>query len=734
MSLIMDPAAKNKIYRDVWILLQRLGAPDDFIQDFEKDGRDRVAELDCNVLQLLRKFYGSRVVTAESQTEPAWSSQFGLDGDRMVEDPHTMAESAVAAAAIVPDTSVDAAIQVVAPVLNSAHSSLPLEKRLDADSERRVVENVQQQQGAPAIDPVPAAPMTSHSPEPRSVIDEAFDSWRENTIRKRKLHDDSGSEDEDTETEGTAFAVGLSTADMKDSSGDDALTNAADDPSDNSNGSFRKKYYKRTRISITTGKRYRHRGKNPPSDQTACKRKMIKKSKSGKPLKVPKSTYYKPPKKSQPRTSGMWPGKRTDSGEIKIVSANCWMDRVKREDSMESGFIGPKCGHKSKSIKFDLNNFVLSTPAGSELLFSPKKRRHLTYAYPKWLTGFYPGPSPFFPQIGDVVYYFRERYEAFIKEMRRVAHRNGTKCNLEFSDPNLGDMELFKVMDIQFITEPPDYAPYAMLDLERLSCDEDNCATGQRFFMRYQDMKDVADIFVMQDVVRRRKTEFQAGQRVRAIFEERGALRWSNGTVMKVDDDEKKMMSMGRLDSIHVLLDSRREKDPQWDPLSPWDLQLIPKEEKDIERNSTEYEEGRVVTRSELRSLAYAPRPDDWGGRPPYEVEKTIRKKLKKVLYRNEVERFRRPVDLAKYPQYYKEIAYPMDLTTVIRRLKYRFYRRKAALLFDIRQLVANCRAHCGYSKEDVENAKLLAAVCEDIVENPEKTATVDEIWEAKRN
>ena len=53
-------------------------------------------------------------------------------------------------------------------------------------------------------------------------------------------------------------------------------------------------------------------------------------------------------------------------------------------------------------------------------------------------------------------------------------------------------------------------------------------------------------------------------------------------------------------------------------------------------------------------------------------------------------EQFNAPVDLSRYPSYAYMVPYPTDLSTIMRRLERRFYRRVTALQWEVRKIEQN--------------------------------------------
>ena len=104
--------------------------------------------------------------------------------------------------------------------------------------------------------------------------------------------------------------------------------------------------------------------------------------------------------------------------------------------------------------------------------------------------------------------------------------------------------------------------------------------------------------------------------------------------------------------------------------MSPWDLEPIDENRKP---NSVDR---LPVLPSEIVRTLYRPRPEDWGDDLETECDR-ISAALGQVMKLAESEPFASPVNANFCP-------YPMDLSTIKKRLDNRFYRRKEAVLFDL--------------------------------------------------
>ena len=118
------------------------------------------------------------------------------------------------------------------------------------------------------------------------------------------------------------------------------------------------------------------------------------------------------------------------------------------------------------------------------------------------------------------------------------------------------------------------------------------------------------------------------------------------------------------------------------------------------------------VTANEFESLRYDPKPGEWPavGRDT-ECDRIIAG-LEQIMSLRIAESFAVPVDLNAFPIYALIIAYPVDLSTVKARLENRFYRRIAALQYDVQHIETNARTFNDAHAAIVEHAHIVTDLC----------------------
>lgn len=85
---------------------------------------------------------------------------------------------------------------------------------------------------------------------------------------------------------------------------------------------------------------------------------------------------------------------------------------------------------------------------------------------------------------------------------------------------------------------------------------------------------------------------------------------------------------------------------------------------------------------------------------------------LEQIMGLSIAEQFLVPVDLNAFPIYAMIIEYPIDLSTVKERLENRFYRRVAAIQYDVRQIEHNARTFNEKNSNIVKSARIVTELC----------------------
>jgi len=112
---------------------------------------------------------------------------------------------------------------------------------------------------------------------------------------------------------------------------------------------------------------------------------------------------------------------------------------------------------------------------------------------PVWITDTTLRKSPFVPQMGDEVIYFRQGHEAYIEAVRRNKIYELNPNKEPWRKMDLRDQELVKIVGIRYEVGPPTLCCLKLAFIDP--------ATGRlmdkSFSIRYHDMPDVIDFLVL---------------------------------------------------------------------------------------------------------------------------------------------------------------------------------------------------------------------------------------------
>ncbi|XP_055331114.1 bromodomain and WD repeat-containing protein 3-like [Paramacrobiotus metropolitanus] len=553
MCTSTDP--NNRVYRDIWILLQELGVPDPFVQDFERDGRNKVSALNCNVVQTLRRVYGMRTVDAGVQAI-------------VTEDPEIADGGGLVAQAL--------------PTLSAPNQP-------------------------PIVGQAMAGTNAGQESQDGSVTVEVNHSVSVSGNRKEK--DDAEGKEQPTR------AVS------------DAVTQTVD--------------------------------ADAPSTSEREVRFVVDQA-----MSLPEDTY-----------------------EVMLQKGN----------PVETRAISPTSGRSKPDIK-------AVQKRGKTPLQLPVQA-----SFPKWLTETVPKPFPYFPQIGDVVYYYQKGHQKYVRRLIKQGVSSKSFKGMPKAHWNLKEVEVLQIVALKFVNisvklpaqSVPTIHHIAEIEMKR----KGTAPNGKTFKISFHSVPHIEDFLVLEHrVLRNQNKRWHEGARVKNLLLDTCELCWFKGTIDSVMPDAPGMYHM---------LKVRCDVSVYVEKISPWNLRLItPEEDESVE-------DGDVATAAELHSMqAYKPTPADWNNQDPATERRRILRLLHSVLSLKEAEQFAAPVGLERYPDYVKKIAYPVDLKTIKQRLSQQFYRHKAALLFDIKQIASNCEKF--YLNAPISmHANIIVAICTDIVNNP---------------
>ncbi|XP_061682626.1 bromodomain and WD repeat-containing protein 3 isoform X2 [Syngnathoides biaculeatus] len=322
-----------------------------------------------------------------------------------------------------------------------------------------------------------------------------------------------------------------------------------------------------------------------------------------------------------------------------------------------------------------------------------------------WITDVIPRKSPFVPQMGDEVIYFRQGHEAYVEAVRR---NDLYPINLEkqpWKKMELRDQEFVKITGIKYEVCPPTLCCLKLTLIDHGT----GKITDKSFSVKYHDMPDVIDFLVLrQSYDEALRRNWQPGDRFRSVIDD----AWWFGIIICQEPYQPEYP-----DSLFQCFKVRWDNGEN-EKLSPWDMEPIP---DDAELPETEGS-SIPVTAEEMSELMYKPLQGEWGDRSRDQERERIVAGIGQLITVEIAAPFSGPVDLIQYPTYCTVIAYPTDLDTIRFRLMNKFYRRLSALIWDIRYIAHNARTFNEPRSKIAHSAKIISNVLQKFVNNPSCT------------
>ncbi|XP_049690892.1 bromodomain and WD repeat-containing protein 1 isoform X2 [Accipiter gentilis] len=318
-------------------------------------------------------------------------------------------------------------------------------------------------------------------------------------------------------------------------------------------------------------------------------------------------------------------------------------------------------------------------PKKQEEADAPTQPVNLELSYdchpPVWITDTALRRSPFVPQMGDEVIYFRQGHEAYIEAVRRNNIYELNPHKEPWRKVVLRDQELVKIVGIRYEVGPPTLCCLKLAFIDHATGKH----TDKSFSIRYHDMPDVIDFLILRQFYdEARQRNWQASDRFRSIIDD----AWWFGTVLGQEPYQP------QYPDSHFQCYSVKWDNGEIEKLSPWDMEPVP----DNVDQPEELGASVSVTFEEVEKLLYKPQEGEWGMRSRDEACERIISGIDQLLTLDISAAFAGPVDLCTYPKYCTVIAYPTDLNTIRTRLANRFYRRISALVWEVRYIESNAR------------------------------------------
>uniref|UniRef100_A0A8C7HEB9 Bromodomain and WD repeat domain containing 1 n=1 Tax=Oncorhynchus kisutch TaxID=8019 RepID=A0A8C7HEB9_ONCKI len=311
-----------------------------------------------------------------------------------------------------------------------------------------------------------------------------------------------------------------------------------------------------------------------------------------------------------------------------------------------------------------------------------------------WITDVIPRKSPFVPQMGDEVIYFRQGHEAYVEAVNR---NNLYPINMEkqpWRKMELRDQEFVKITGIKYEVCPPTLCRLKLTLIDHGT----RKITDKSFYVKYHDMPDVIDFLVLrQSYDEARSRVWQPNDRFRSVIDD----AWWFGIIVCQEPYQPEYPDS------HFQCFKVRWDNGETEKLSPWDVEAIPEDAQQPECIGG----GVPVTAEEMREVMYKPQTGEWGERSRDDECERIIAGIDQLITVDIVAPFSGPVDIVQYPTYCTVIAFPTDLSTIRLRLLSRFYRRLSAVVWDARYIVHNARTFNEPRSKIAHSAKLITDV-----------------------
>ncbi|XP_043242655.1 PH-interacting protein-like [Amphibalanus amphitrite] len=344
-----------------------------------------------------------------------------------------------------------------------------------------------------------------------------------------------------------------------------------------------------------------------------------------------------------------------------------------------------------------------SDPAPAAVTSSAQQQLVDTLAPSAWLSEVLPRKTPYFPQMGDELIYFRQGHQLYVEAVKRRKIYDIRPQNLPWVKQVLRDRELVRIIGIKYELRPP---CLCCLKLGRLD-PETGAVSGGSFTIKYHDMPDVVDFLVLRPTYETAMSrDWQPDDRFRSTIDD----AWWTGRVLErrpLDPESPESPFL----CYRVAWDTGESE-----PLSPWDMEPLGAGwPSDDEASQTSV----PLTDEELRGAGlpgWRQRPEDWANDSPEAQMDRIRRCLEVVMQLAIAEPFLAPVDLNRYPTYAQIVEYPIDLSTIKARLENGFYRRITAVQFDVRYLASNTEKFNQPHSTIVRSARIITDVCLEMI------------------
>uniref|UniRef100_A0A8C9ZUQ4 Bromodomain and WD repeat domain containing 1 n=1 Tax=Sander lucioperca TaxID=283035 RepID=A0A8C9ZUQ4_SANLU len=256
-------------------------------------------------------------------------------------------------------------------------------------------------------------------------------------------------------------------------------------------------------------------------------------------------------------------------------------EEEEKQQSDEEERAGKKSKEKSKKGKYKVRPSI-NREVSNEFRPSP------------WITDVIPRKSPFVPQMGDEVIYFRQGHEAYVEAVSRNELYPINLDKQPWKKMELRDQEFVKITGIKYEVCPPTLCCLKLTLIDHGT----GKISDKSFSVKYHDMPDVIDFLVLrQSYDEALRRNWQPNDRFRSVIDD----AWWFGSIVCQEPYQPEYP-----DSLFQCFKVRWDNG-EIEKLSPWDVEPIPDDETEGG--------GIPVTADEMSELMYKPLPGEWGER-----------------------------------------------------------------------------------------------------------------------
>ncbi|CAG2109443.1 unnamed protein product [Medioppia subpectinata] len=391
---------------------------------------------------------------------------------------------------------------------------------------------------------------------------------------------------------------------------------------------------------------------------------------------------------------------KTD-GSVMSTSSSFFADNEMDSSSVASASVSQSTPSSSASLNLPKKSVDLSMkmqPKSAKRSLSAEERevQMSRYDFADWVSETLPQQSPFIGQTGDRVVYLRDAHlEYMAEELEPLkAHYERFKCSYKqiTADIKSDDYIIYaKIADIKFYQI--DFIQFSVIYLESVSLEK-----PFQFTVLYRPNRKVNDFLVLEKMyLNPENNVWTTGSKFKSLIRTK-RITWWMGAIKR-----RSAFKHRYPDSLYKCFEVVWNNGDKG-RLSPWEM-------FEVEPSLTGKLNGIRVSPQDFLALNYKPSVTEWPEveniefnlwrcyecKRIYSGIKFLEERVHKGLF-----------NLFKDLRQREEIAYPITIKSIKDRLKNMFYRRKSAVVSDIKLLRINARL--GLKKNELQ-------FCDDFIE-----------------